>query len=370
MENKLESQFGITGGLLDWIKSYLSGRTQYTVLNGVTSELLPVKTGIPQGSVLGPTLFTLFCNDLPSAVGSGTLYMYADDTTIFCIGESADIALIQLNKALKEVYKWCLENRLTPHPGKSEIMILSKKSIMGPLPPVYLGQSVLRYVSKTRLLGMTVDNKLTWVPHVMELKKSFVNKLELLKRSRFLPTDVLLKFYFSVILPSIKYGLILWGSCCNSNLINSIERLHCRAARIVFNLPKDMPSVDVLKINKWRTLKLDYKLEVFKLFYKANNGVLPKSLASSIFIKRSSKYSLRGQNVVSIPIFKSRLMKDSLAHRGSVLWNLVNYNESLIDLSFKAIKTLLTVKEYFIDFTFECSTASTSQFRERNYMYF
>ena len=73
---------------------------------------------------------------------------------------------------------------------------------------------------------------------------------------------------------------------------------------------------------------------------------------------------------MSIPIFKSRLMKDSLAHRGSVLWNLVNYNESLINLSFRAIKTLLTVKEYFIDFTFECSTASTSQFRESNYMYF
>ena len=50
--------------------------------------------------------------------------------------ESADIALTQLNKALKELYEWCLENRLTPHPGKSEIMILSKKNIMGPLPSV------------------------------------------------------------------------------------------------------------------------------------------------------------------------------------------------------------------------------------------
>ena len=79
-----------------------------------------------------------------------------------------------------------------------------------------------------------------------------------------------------------------------------------------------MPSIDVLKINK-----LDYKLEVFKLIYKANNGVLPKSLASSIFIKRNSRCSLRGHGVVFIPIFKSRLMKDSLAHRGSVLWNLV-----------------------------------------------
>ena len=118
-------------------------------------------------------------------------------------------------------------------------MIISKKTIMGPLLPLLLGDSALRYVAKTRLLGMTVDDNLTWVPHVLDLKKSFASKLELLKRSRFLPKDVLIKFYFSVILPSINYSLVLWGSCCNSELINSIDRLHCRAARIIFNLSKD-----------------------------------------------------------------------------------------------------------------------------------
>ena len=126
---KFEINFGITGGLLEWIKSYLSERMQFTVLNGVASDLLPVTAGIPQGSVLGPTLFTLFNNDLPSAVRSGSTFMYADDTSIFCVGQSADLAIDLLNKALQEVYRWCLVNRLTPHPGKSEAMIISKKTI-------------------------------------------------------------------------------------------------------------------------------------------------------------------------------------------------------------------------------------------------
>ena len=103
-------------------------------------------------------------------------------------------------------------------------MLLCKKDIIGPVPPTLLGNAVLRYVTKTRLLGMTVDNRLNWVPHVLHLEKSFANQLELLKRSRFLPTDVLLKFYFSVILSSIMYGLV-------SDIISSIERLHCRPAR-------------------------------------------------------------------------------------------------------------------------------------------
>ena len=100
LETKLNRDFGITGTLLDWLKSYLHGRQQFTVLNGVKSERSQVSFGIPQSSVLGPTLFTLFTNDLPASVSSGSLYMYVDDTTAYCIGESIDIAIAQLNKTL------------------------------------------------------------------------------------------------------------------------------------------------------------------------------------------------------------------------------------------------------------------------------
>ena len=109
---KLQRHFGIKGSTLDWLKSYLTGRKQFTVLNGVESDLLPVSMGIPQGSVLGSTLFTLFTNDLSPSVRSGT---------------------------------------------------------------------------KARVLGLTVDPKLTWDAHLMDAKKSFADKLDLLKRSRFLP---------------------------------------------------------------------------------------------------------------------------------------------------------------------------------------
>ena len=90
--------------------------------------------------------------------------------------------------------------------------------------------------------------------HMLELKKNFSNKLDQLKRSRFLPRKVLLtiRFYFSVILPSVKYGIVLWGSCTNSDLVNSVNSVHCRAARIIFNLPRDMPSTEVLTCAQWQ----------------------------------------------------------------------------------------------------------------------
>ena len=93
----------------------------------------------------------------------------------------------------------------------------SRKNPPANIPPIFIGDSTSEWVSKSRLLGMTVDEKLTWTPHMLDLKKSFAKKLGLLKKSRFLPRTVRQDLYFNVILPSVTYGLILWGSCCNSD---------------------------------------------------------------------------------------------------------------------------------------------------------
>ena len=99
--------------------------------------------------------------------------MYADDTSIYCIGENADVAVAALNIALQGVQRWCIDNRLSTHPTKSEAMILGRQTILGPLPPVHLRRSLLSYVTKSRLLGMYVDDRLNWIPHMLELKKTF-----------------------------------------------------------------------------------------------------------------------------------------------------------------------------------------------------
>lgn len=80
---------------------------------------------------------------------------------------------------------------LAPHPGKSEVLLLSKGTLREPHAPIQLGTLILRCVTKRRLLGMTVDPNLSWVPNALEIKISFTNKLNLLKRSGFLLKGVL-----------------------------------------------------------------------------------------------------------------------------------------------------------------------------------
>jgi len=119
---------------------------------------------------------------------------------------------------------------------------------------------------------------------MLELKKSFAKKLGLLKKSRFLPRNVRQDLYFKVILPSVTYGLILWGSCCNSDLFQSMERLHFRAAQLIFNLPKDMASADVLQRAQWPTLSICYKSAIFICLHKAIHDRLIKAIYLSIYL--------------------------------------------------------------------------------------
>ena len=124
--HKLHNHFGIHDPLLSWITNYLKDRSQFVNINGNQSDIARVTCGIPQGSVLGPILYSLYTSDMPNAITSGTKYMYADDTTIYCTGKSIDVVTERLNKALNELYLWCLNNSLTPHPSKCEAMIMSK----------------------------------------------------------------------------------------------------------------------------------------------------------------------------------------------------------------------------------------------------
>ena len=152
---KLRTNFGICDQALGWIASYLNERKQYTVVNGYSSDTMPVSVGIPQGS-----LFSLFVNNLSSSMKSGSVYSFADDVTIYCIKKVADEAVAQLDKASRdELYDWCILNRLTPHPLKSEAMLICKTHAMEPVAPIHIGTDAIEWVNKSRLLGITVDDR-------------------------------------------------------------------------------------------------------------------------------------------------------------------------------------------------------------------
>ena len=175
-------------------------------------------------STAGPKLFSIFVNDLAESITSGKLYLFADDTTIYTSGENIDDIIHTLQSILDQVYTWCLSNRLEAHDSKSEAMIICNQTFTGPLPRLLYRDSTIEYRASSKCLGLTIDNRLSWQEHTKNVCDSFSNKVSVLKRIKFLPKTVLQTIYYRTILPSVLYGIVVWGSCSQS-LLDDIDRI-------------------------------------------------------------------------------------------------------------------------------------------------
>ena len=155
--------------------------------------------------MLGPLLFSIHVNDLPEFVKSVILFMFADDTTIYCINKNVEDVTDKLNKASSELYEWCMRNQLTVHTGKTEAMILKVNGFIGPLRPIMFGNAVIMYVTNSTCLGIVIDNKLQWTKQHEKVMKSFSAKVKELKRFRYLPRTVQEQIYYKTVITANTY---------------------------------------------------------------------------------------------------------------------------------------------------------------------
>ena len=135
-------------------------------------------------------------------------------------------------------------------------------AFVAPLKPVILGDRILSYVNSSVCLGVVIDSRLSWQPQITAVcTKSFSRKVKNLKRLRVLPRRVLEAIYFRSIVPSVTYGVLVWGTCTLS-LLCDVELIHLRAA--------------TLKRIHWQPLTNVYKLKLTSLMYSAYYGLIPK----------------------------------------------------------------------------------------------
>ena len=248
LEKKLQG-CGIAGQMFDILCDYLKDRTQYVELNGVKSKTRVIVYGVPQGSLLGPTLFTIYINDLPDYINQGYVFLFADDTTFYSVGHDIEEVIDMLNNIGGQVSEWCKRNQLTIHTDKSEAMIITRQDFIGPLRPVMIGNEIIKYVRKATSLGIEIDNHLRWEPQVKKVTKSFSAKVGQLRRMSYLPIKVKEEIYFKTIISTVTYGIIVWGTCSPS-LMKDIERIHARAVKTIHRLPKHISGEDALEAAK------------------------------------------------------------------------------------------------------------------------
>jgi hypothetical protein len=162
-------------------------------------------------------------------------------------------------------------------------------------------------------LGLQVDRNLGQSNHVSDLILSFSQKLNLLKSLYFLPINVKLDFYFKVVLPSITYGILIWGSCVKT-LFDELERIHVRPAKVIFGLDWYTSGKDVLAKVKWFVLNSMFKQQLLYLAYKNYYNLFPATLQSP-FIKTGQHYELRNKMTYVLPKPNTDYLKKSISYQ-------------------------------------------------------
>ena len=270
LKSKLFS-YGIGGKTMKWIDAFLCYRQQRVVVNGVKSDWAPVVSGVPQGTVLGPLLFSLHINDIMSDIES-EIRLFADDCV--CYREIKDIEdTLKLQKDIDRLGIWARKWGMRFQPVKCNMMQLTNKhnKIQASFT---LEGTVLENVDSIKYLGVTITSDLKWNSHIRNVCSKANRTLGFLRRNLFsCPQDVKEAAYKSLVRPILEYGSTVWDPHYNG-LNDELENVQKRAVRFVTrNYSYETGSMTgILEELKWETLQKRRKDNRLILLYKGLKG--------------------------------------------------------------------------------------------------
>ena len=233
--NKLHS-YGVPVILMHWLTNYLSNRKQRVLLNGSSSTWLPIKSGVPQGSVLGPLLFIIYMNDICKLVLSpgAKLLLFADDMLLYKpLAEPSDSTRFQADVNL--VGDWVSDNYLSINASKTKFMFISRRrNRQQNSPSFYLGDTLIQSVSHFKYLGVWISDDLSWSTHVEVICCKARRLLGYMFRTLSPHCDQasIISLYKSLILPILEYACVVWDPHLKQDqlLLESVQLFAMRLA--------------------------------------------------------------------------------------------------------------------------------------------
>ncbi|GFW05484.1 probable RNA-directed DNA polymerase from transposon X-element [Trichonephila clavipes] len=228
--------FGFRGNLPTFIKMFLNLRTFRVRLGGTLSAPFTQAEGVPQGSILSVTLFICHISSILSILSpSIQASLYVDDLQISCEGSDMRLIERQLQTAVNNIVKWCDTNGRSISASKSCCVHFCRKRGIHPDPEIRIRDIQIPVVPEVRFLGVIFDRRLTFLPHILHLRKRCEKSLNLLKvlsnTSWGADRTSLLRVYQAIVLSRIDYGCVVYGSACNSTL-KKLDPVHHMALRI------------------------------------------------------------------------------------------------------------------------------------------
>ena len=308
--------YGVRGSLLCWIKDFLRDRQQKVILDGKASNIAPVVSGVPQGTVLGPLLILVYINDLPEGITS-TTRLFADDSIVYRKVRSVDDCF-NLQQDLDRLQQWEKRWLMSFNQVKCEVLRVHKNR--KPIDYTYtIHEQPLALVENVKYLGLNITKNLSWNKHIDIITKKAHNSISFLQRNlHTCPPKTKTQAYNTLVRPILEYSSVAWDPHTVSNT-NKLEGVQRRAARFILNNYSHESSVTaMLNTLEWDSLKVRRTrakaIMIYKVIYKL------VAIPSSSLI--SNKVTTRGHQFKYIqPHARTGVYQSSFFPSSIRIWN-------------------------------------------------
>ena len=295
--------YGLKGSTLNLFHSYLINRKQYTEIEDIASDILPLQIGVPQGSILGPILFIIYVNDFSQCSNKFDFIMYADDTTLSSTVNSFSDNNFSvdtiINEELSKVIEWLKINKLSLNKNKSKYIIFHMPKKEVEILTLKIDNTNIDRVEEFNFLGLT---HLKWKKHTNKISNKCSKLTGILNRLKYVfPQDIKCLLYNTLILPHINYCIMAWGY--KRNRITMIQKKAIRiitASSYISHTEPLFKRLNLLKVEDILTL------QELKFYYKYNEGALPIYLQNWKFIMNVNLHNYNTRKIRTLHTFKTK----------------------------------------------------------------
>lgn len=309
--------YGINEQMLKWFRNYLSSRYQAVKIENNISVDLSVSYGVPQGSILGPILFTIFTADLPSVLRDNwNIHLYADDTQVYksCLPLEVNGIVSELNNNLQCISEWSKSNGLRLNPSKTTVICIGSKSAVNKAnveltQQIVLNDTVISISENVRDLGIIIDKNINFEKHaIKKCGEGYAKLKSLWKFKDVLPQDIKWNLTNALILSCLDYGSCVYYHFLSNEVKNKLQILQNSCLRFSFSIARREHITPYY--NRFSILKLELRFLFLysTLLYKIIHSRQPSYLYS-LLVKRcdihTSNIGLRSDETYTIPQHKT-----------------------------------------------------------------
>ena len=313
-------RMGIDNNVLQWISSFIKGRSQRVKVNGSYSSWKSVSSGVPQGSVLGPLLFVVFINDFPAIIKTHCK-LFADDSKIYGkVEDDEDCQLIQDD--LDACVKWADTWKMSFHPDKCKAMHFGKNNKKF----IYLmGNNIVNTTTDEKDLGVTVSDDLCWSRHISNCIKKANRTLGMIKHTFcYMDKEMFLNLYKALVRPLLEYCPQIWDPILKRD-IDALEKVQRRATKIVPELKELSYEDRLLKLGLYPLSERRLRGDMIATF-KIINGFMECNQEKLLPLNMGPQKTRSHSQQIKLNLAKGCIRQNFFTQRVILPWNELSNN--------------------------------------------